>query len=96
MKASGWMVNLPYRRVEPVVLLPNRLNRGDYACYRGPKRTYMLHDCQVFDTELLAMGQLYVRMSARYDDLAYKAAKYATEFAAVIGALEDMKKRATQ
>lgn len=86
MKTVGWMVNLTMRRVEPVVRESSPYNRLDYGKYRGPRRTYMLHDGQVFDTELEAMDALCERMTKRYNELAAQERKYRTELAAVVSA----------
>ena len=93
MKTVGWMVNLTMRRVERVVSEESALNSKTYGRYRGPKRTYMLHDQQVFDTERLAMKVLFNRMLVRYAELAAKAAKYRTELDSVKGAIEHMERK---
>ena len=91
MKQSGWMVNLAMRRVEYVVAKNSHFNRHDYGLYQGPKRTYMLHDSQVHDTERSALHRLYYRMQARHEEMRAKLKKYGTELdsiAAAVTALE--------
>ena len=90
MKSQGWMINIAMRRIEYVTADESRLNRPDYGRYRGPKRTYMLHDSQVFDTEKLAMQTLRERMARRFDLLTGQLQKYRTELASVTGALAKM------
>ena len=79
MKQSGWMVNIAMRRVEPVVAKARSMDRSDYGCYQGPKRTYMLHNEQVFDTEELALRRLHARMTARRNEMAGKLRQYESE-----------------
>lgn len=90
MKQSGWMVNLAMRRVEYVVAKNSHFNRHDYGLYQGPKRTYMLHDCAVFDTEYKAMNALMGRMVERFNGLAGQTRKYKTELDAVISATKKL------
>lgn len=92
MMTSGWMMNFPMRRVEPVVLEPSPYNRFDYAKYRGPKRTYMLSMQQVYETELEAMQALFRKMIVRYAGLSVQTAKYRTELDSVKGAIEHMER----
>lgn len=93
MKTQGWMVNQTMRRVEPVVRKPSNFNRDGYGCYQGPRRTYMLHDYQVFDTELQAMEKLCERMSIRFNQLSLQQLKYRTELDAVISAIQHMERK---
>lgn len=93
MKSVGWMVNLSMRRVEPVVSKHSNLNRDTYGLYQGPKRTYMLHDAQVFDTELEALRRLHDRMTERHTQLCDQLDKYRTELLSVRGAFERLERR---
>lgn len=87
MKTVGWIVNLTMRRVEPVHAKDSHLNRGTYGLYQGPKRTYMLHDDQVYGTEAEATYSLVERMAFRYTELAAKLQKYEAELRAARNAL---------
>jgi hypothetical protein len=96
MKKSGWMVNFAMRRVEEVWATLSLLNRDDYGRYRGPRRTYMLHDCQVYDSEREALSRLYDRMRERHDKLVAQTRKYKTELDSVMGALVILAKEGKQ
>lgn len=85
-KSKGWMVNFSMRRVEPIEAEESPYNRNDYGRYRGPKRTYMLHDDQVFATELEALVNLQARMANRYGKLAKQLTKYKCELDSVAAA----------
>lgn len=87
LKSKGWMVNFSMRRVEPVEAEESPFNTPHYGRYRGPRRTYMLHEDQVFDSELDALNNLQERMAKRYSKLAAQLAKYKTELDAVGAAM---------
>lgn len=86
-KLKGWMVNFSMRRVEPVEAEESPYNRADYGRYRGPRRTYMLHDNQIFDSERAALTDLIERMTKRHNKLFDQLDKYGRELASVREAL---------
>lgn len=87
LKSKGWMVNFSMRRVEPVEAEECPYNRPDYGRYRGPRRTYMLHYDQIFDSELEALVDLQTRMGKRYGKLADQLTKYLRELKSVDAAI---------
>lgn len=87
MLSEGWMVNFAMRRVEPVVRESSPYNRLDYGKYRGPKRSYMLHNDQVHGTELEAMQRLYHVMNKRHNDMMVKLRRYGAELVSVAAAV---------
>lgn len=93
MKQAGWMVNITMRRVEYVTAAESRLNRPDYGLYRGPRRTYMLYDSQVSDSELEAMRRLFDRMTDRRTALVAQLRKYTTELDSVKAGLESLQEQ---
>lgn len=91
MKACGWYVNLPMRRVEFVTAAQSIYNNTGYGKYQGPNRSYMLNDSAVYDTETEALIRLHERMTGLYYDREEKQSKLWTAILSVSAAIHKSK-----